>query len=212
MPSGAWVSDPTPPSFPLIGTIDRPPDLPFRSRGAKLRGVRNTLRARRPAREVRRRVAKVERDKLHAELQRISAILASRGFEVRPLIFEAPAAESDVSLEFVDPGDARGLLKQARAGGVVLDYVPVTCDEDLGDGEILRRVAHFTARGLCVVRGLDPGPEIDPSSIPGDRITVDEFPFSHKTTGPRPTARRSRDSTREGSRRDRARPPRRRGR
>jgi hypothetical protein len=51
----------------------------------------------------------------------------------------------------------------------------VTSDEDLGDGEILRRVALFTARGLCVVRGLDPGPEIDPSSIPGDRITVDEF-------------------------------------
>jgi hypothetical protein len=25
------------------------------------------------------------------------------------------------------------------------------------------------------VRGVDPGPEIDSSSIPGDRITVDEF-------------------------------------
>ena len=68
-------------------------------------------------------------------------------------------------MEFLDPGEARGLLEQAWAGGVVLDYVPVTSEEDLGDGEILRRVALFTARGLCVVRGLDPGPEIDPSSI-----------------------------------------------
>jgi hypothetical protein len=78
-------------------------------------------------------------------------------------------------LEYLDPGEARGLLEQAWAGGVVLDYVPVTSEEDLGDGEILRRVALFTARGLCVARGLDPGPEIDPSSIPGNRVTVDEF-------------------------------------
>ena len=78
-------------------------------------------------------------------------------------------------MECLDPGEARGLLEQAWAGGVVLDYVPVASEEDLGDGKILRRVALFTARGLCVVRGLDPGPEIDPSSIPGDRITVDEF-------------------------------------
>lgn len=78
-------------------------------------------------------------------------------------------------MEYVDPGEARGLLEQAWAGGVVLDYVPVISEEDLGDGEILRRVVLFTAQGLCVVRGLDPGPEIDPSSIPGHRITVDEF-------------------------------------
>jgi hypothetical protein len=44
----------------------------------------------------------------------------------------------DLSLEFADPGEARGLLEQAWAGGVVLDYVPVISDEDLGDGEILR--------------------------------------------------------------------------
>ena len=75
----------------------------------------------------------------------------------------------------MDPGEARSLLEQAWAGGVVLDYVPVTSDEDLGDGEVLRRVVLFTARGLCVVRGLDPGPEIDPSSIPSKRITLDEF-------------------------------------
>jgi hypothetical protein len=67
------------------------------------------------------------------------------------------------------------LLEQAWAGGVVLDYVPVTSEEDLGDGETLRRVVLFTARGLCVARGLDPGPDIDPSSIPGHRITLDEF-------------------------------------
>jgi hypothetical protein len=78
-------------------------------------------------------------------------------------------------LEYVDPGEARGLLEEAWAGGVVLDYVPVISEEDLGDVEILRRVVLFTARGLCVVRGLDPGPEIDPSSIPGHRITVEEF-------------------------------------
>jgi hypothetical protein len=75
----------------------------------------------------------------------------------------------------MDPGDARGLLVQARAGGVVLDYAIVASEEDLGDIEILRRVVLFTARGLCVVRGLPPGPEIDPSSIPGDGITVDTF-------------------------------------
>jgi hypothetical protein len=79
------------------------------------------------------------------------------------------------SLEFVDPGEARSLLEQARAGGVVLDYVPVTSDEDLGDGEVLRRIVLFTARGLCVAYGLNPGPETDPSSIPGKRITVDQF-------------------------------------
>ena len=79
------------------------------------------------------------------------------------------------NLEFVDPGEARSLLEQAWGGGMVLDYVPVTSEEDLGDGEVLRRVVLFTARGLCVVRGLDPGPEIDPSSIPGHRITLDEF-------------------------------------
>jgi hypothetical protein len=78
-------------------------------------------------------------------------------------------------LEFLDPGEARDLLEQAWAGGVVLDYVPVRSQEDLGDGEVLRRVVLFTARGLCVVRGLDPGPEIDPSSIPGNRISLDEF-------------------------------------
>jgi hypothetical protein len=78
-------------------------------------------------------------------------------------------------LEYLDPGDARGLLEQAWAGGVVLDYIPVTSEEDLGDGVTLRRVVLFTARGICVVRGLDPGPEIDPSTIPGHRITVDEF-------------------------------------
>ena len=33
----------------------------------------------------------------------------------------------------------------------------------------------FTARGLSVVWGLPPRPEIDPSSIPGDRITEDKF-------------------------------------
>jgi hypothetical protein len=58
-------------------------------------------------------------------------------------------------LEYVDPGEARGLLEQAWAGGVVLDYVPVISEEDLGDGEILRRVVLFTAQGLCVARGLD---------------------------------------------------------
>ena len=84
-------------------------------------------------------------------------------------------AGCSIPLEFVDPGEARSLLEQAWAGGVVLDYVPVTSEEDLGDGEVLRRVVLFTARGLCVVRGLDPGPEIDPSSIPGHRITLDEF-------------------------------------
>ena len=78
-------------------------------------------------------------------------------------------------MEFVDPCEAGGLVEQAWAGGVVLDYVPVTSEEDLGDGEVLRRVVLFTARGLCVVRGLDPGPEIDPSSIPGKRIALDEF-------------------------------------
>jgi hypothetical protein len=78
-------------------------------------------------------------------------------------------------LEFVDPGDARGLLVQAWTGGVVLDYAIVASEEDLGDIEILRRVVLFTAQGLCVVRGLYVGPEIDPSSIPGDRITVDTF-------------------------------------
>jgi hypothetical protein len=78
-------------------------------------------------------------------------------------------------LEYIDPGEARGLLEQAWAGGVVLDYVPLISEEDLGDGEVLRRVVLFTARGLCVARGVDPGPEIDPSSIPGDRITLDEF-------------------------------------
>jgi hypothetical protein len=81
----------------------------------------------------------------------------------------------DVSLEYVDPGEARGLLEQAWAGGVVLDYVPVTSEEDLSESEVLRRVVLFTARGLCVARGLDPGPEMDPSSIPGHRITLDEF-------------------------------------
>jgi hypothetical protein len=78
-------------------------------------------------------------------------------------------------LEFVDPGENRDLLLRARAGGVVLDYAIVASDEDLGDSEILRRVVLFTARGLCVVRRLSPGPEIDPSSIPGNRITEDEF-------------------------------------
>jgi hypothetical protein len=78
-------------------------------------------------------------------------------------------------LEFLDPGEARGYLEQASAGGVVLDYVPLTSEEDLGDSEVLRRVVLFTARGLCVARGLDPGPKIDPSSIPGHRITLDEF-------------------------------------
>ena len=58
---------------------------------------------------------------------------------------------------------------------MVLDYVPLTSEEDLGESEVLRRVVLFTARGLCVARGLDPGPEIDPSSIPGHRITLDEF-------------------------------------
>jgi hypothetical protein len=62
----------------------------------------------------------------------------------------------DVSLEYVDPGEERGLLEQAWAGGVVLDYVPVTSKEDLGESEVLRRVVLFTARGLCVARGLDP--------------------------------------------------------
>lgn len=78
-------------------------------------------------------------------------------------------------MEFVDPGDARGLLIEAWAGGVVLDYVIVACDEDPGDGETLRRVVLFTARGLCAVRGLLQGPEIDPSSIPGRRIPLDKF-------------------------------------
>jgi hypothetical protein len=78
-------------------------------------------------------------------------------------------------LEFLDPGEARGLLEQAWAGGVVLDYVRVRSEEDLDDGKSLRRVVLFTARGLSVVRGLDPGPEIDPSSLPGKCISVDEF-------------------------------------
>ena len=78
-------------------------------------------------------------------------------------------------MEFVDPGENRDLLLRARASGVVLDYSIVASDEDLGDSEILRRVVLFTARGLCVVRRLSPGPEIDPSSIPGNRIIEDEF-------------------------------------
>jgi hypothetical protein len=82
---------------------------------------------------------------------------------------------SSSPLEFLDPGEAPGLLEQAWAGGVVLDYVPLTSEEDLGESEVLRRVVLFTARGLCVARGLDPSPEIDPSSIPGHRITRDEF-------------------------------------
>jgi hypothetical protein len=66
------------------------------------------------------------------------------------------------SLEFVDPGEARSLLEQARAGGRGSPLRSCGSDEDLGNGEVLRRVVLFTARGLCVVHGLDPGPEIDP--------------------------------------------------
>jgi hypothetical protein len=58
-------------------------------------------------------------------------------------------------LEFLDPA-RRGLLEQASAGGVVLDYVIMSSEEDLGDSEILRRVVLFAARGLCVVGRLDP--------------------------------------------------------
>jgi hypothetical protein len=52
-------------------------------------------------------------------------------------------------LEFVDPGDVRGPLVEARASGVVIDYVIVACDEDPGDGEILRRVVLFTKPGTA---------------------------------------------------------------
>jgi hypothetical protein len=73
-------------------------------------------------------------------------------------------------LEFVDPGEDRDLLLRARAGGVVLDYAIVTSDEDLGDSEILRRVVLFTARGLCVVRRLSPGPNDPDEPVDIERV------------------------------------------
>ena len=41
-------------------------------------------------------MAEVERDELHAEIERISGILRARRFDVRPLVFEPPAAEPDI--------------------------------------------------------------------------------------------------------------------
>jgi hypothetical protein len=80
-----------------------------------------------------------------------------------------------VLMEYYLPAGALDLLQRVREGGVVLDYVVARMDQDPSDERVLRELVEATVAGFAALRGLESDRDVEVASIPGARISVDDF-------------------------------------